>query len=77
MSNYTKLTSFASKDSLTSGSPSKVIRGSEIDAEYDALETAIQTKADLNNPTFTGTATFANVSITGSSTISKIDGGTF
>lgn len=77
MSNYTKLTSFASKDSLTSGSPSKVIRGSEIDAEYDALETAIQTKADLASPTFTGTATFANVSITGSSTISKIDGGTF
>ena len=77
MSNYTKLTSFASKDSLTSGSTSKVIRGSEIDAEYDALETAIQTKADLASPTFTGTATFANVSITGSSTISKIDGGTF
>lgn len=34
---YTKLTDFAVKDSLLSGNPAKVIRGTEIDAEFDAI----------------------------------------
>lgn len=55
MANYTKATNFASKDSLLTGNPSKLIRGSEIDAEYNAISTAIATKADTNSPTFTGT----------------------
>lgn len=55
MSNYTKLTNFATKDSLASGNPLKVIKGTEIDDEFEALETAIETKANLASPTFTGT----------------------
>jgi len=55
MSNYTKLTNFASKDSLASGNPLKVIKGTEIDDEFEAIETAVATKADLASPTFTGT----------------------
>jgi len=55
MSNYSKLTNFASKDSLASGNPLKVIKGTEIDDEFEAIETAIATKADLASPTFTGT----------------------
>lgn len=55
MANYTKATNFASKDSLLTGNPSKLIRGSEIDAEYNAIATAVATKADTNSPTFTGT----------------------
>ena len=55
MSNYTKLTNFASKDSLASGNPLKVIKGTEIDDEFEAIETAVSTKADLASPTFTGT----------------------
>jgi hypothetical protein len=55
MSNYTKLTNFASKDSLASGNPLKVIKGTEIDDEFEAIETAVGTKADLASPTFTGT----------------------
>ncbi len=55
MANYTKATNFASKDSLLTGNPSKLIRGSEIDSEYNAIATAIATKADTNSPTFTGT----------------------
>ena len=55
MSNYSKLTNFATKDSLASGNPLKVIKGTEIDDEFEAIETAIATKADLASPTFTGT----------------------
>jgi len=55
MSNYAKLTNFASKDSLASGNPLKVIKGTEIDDEFEAIETAVNTKADLASPTFTGT----------------------
>lgn len=57
MANYTKATNFASKDSLLTGNPSKLIRGSEIDSEFNAISTAIATKADTNSPTFTGTPT--------------------
>lgn len=55
MANYTKATNFASKDSLLTGNPSKLIRGSEIDAEFNSIATAVATKADTNSPTFTGT----------------------
>jgi hypothetical protein len=57
MANYTKLTNFASKDSLASGNPLKIIKGTEIDDEFEALETSITTKADTASPTFTGTPT--------------------
>lgn len=64
MSNYTKSTDFASKDTLPSGDSAKIVRGTEIDAEFEAIETAVATKANtsdvsstyapLNSPTFTG-----------------------
>ena len=55
MSNYTKATNFASKDALSTGNPSKVIKGTEIDAEFTAIASAISSKADSNSPTLTGT----------------------
>ena len=55
MSNYTKATNFASKDALSTGNPAKVIKGTEIDAEYTAIASAISSKADSNSPTLTGT----------------------
>lgn len=55
MSNYTKATDFASKDALLSGNPGKVIKGTEIDTEFNNIATAVSTKADLASPTFTGT----------------------
>lgn len=64
MSNYTKSTNFATKDSLASGNPLKVIKGTEIDDEFEALETAVATKADSASPTFTGTATIPTATIT-------------
>jgi hypothetical protein len=55
MSNYTKSTNFATKDSLSSGNPLKIVKGTEINTEFDNIQTAIATKADLVSPTFTGT----------------------
>lgn len=51
MSNYTKSTNFAAKDSLPSGNAGKVVKGTEINTEFDNIATAITSKADLNSPT--------------------------
>lgn len=91
MSNYVKSTNFATKDSLSSGDPLKIVKGTEINTEYDNIATAVATKADLASPTFTGTVviptatiTTANISggaitggtITGITDLAVADGGT-
>jgi hypothetical protein len=68
MSNYTKSTDFASKDSLATGNAAKIVKGTEIDTEFNNIATAIATKADSASPSFSGTATFATVSATTVST---------
>jgi hypothetical protein len=55
MSNYTKSTNFATKDALPSGDPLKIVKGTEIDTEFNNIATAITSKADTASPTFTGT----------------------
>lgn len=55
MSNYVKATNFASKDSLPTSDPAKIVKGVEIDNEYNAIASAISSKADTNSPTLTGT----------------------
>jgi len=57
MSDYTKSTNFATKDNLSSGNPLKIVKGTEIDTEFNNIQTAVATKADLASPTFTGTPT--------------------
>lgn len=57
MSSYTKSTDFASKDALLTGNPLKVVKGTEIDDEFNAIQTAVNSKADLNSPALTGTPT--------------------
>jgi hypothetical protein len=57
MSDYTKSTNFATKDALSSGNSLKIVKGTEIDTEFNNIATAIATKADLTSPTFTGTPT--------------------
>jgi hypothetical protein len=54
MSDYTKATNFTLKDGLTTGDPQKIIKGSELDAEYVAISNAISSKANSDSPTFTG-----------------------
>ena len=86
MSDYTKSTNFATKDNLSSGNPLKIVKGTEIDTEFNNIQTAIATKADLASPTFTGTVviptatiTTANISggtITGITDLAVADGGT-
>jgi hypothetical protein len=63
MSDYTKATNFTLKDGLTSGDPGKVIKGSEIDDEFDLIASAIASKADINNPGLTGTPTAPTASV--------------
>jgi len=82
MSNYVKATNFTAKDALLSGNPSKIVKGQEIDAEFNSIATAIATKADTNSPTFTGIVTAsggitANITgnITGTSTSIANSGG--
>jgi hypothetical protein len=54
MSDYIKATNFAVKDGYTTGDPRKVVKGTEINEEFNAIATAIGTKADKESPTFTG-----------------------
>jgi hypothetical protein len=55
MASYVKATDFASKDALLTGDPAKIIKGTEIDTEFNAISVAISTKADTVSPTFIGT----------------------
>lgn len=57
MSDYIKATNFTSKDSLATGDVGKVVKGSELDAEFTAIAAAIASKGDINSETFTGTPT--------------------
>lgn len=40
MTTYTKATNFAAKDALLTGNPAKVVKGTEIDAEFTAIQAA-------------------------------------
>jgi hypothetical protein len=55
VSDYTKSTNFASKDNLSSGNSLKIVKGTELDTEFNNIATAVATKADLTSPTLTGT----------------------
>lgn len=46
MSDYSKSTDFAAKDGLASGNPSKIIKGEEIDDEFNAIATAVSSKSN-------------------------------
>ena len=54
MSNYVKATNFLIKDSLVSLDPAKLIKGTEIDTEFNAIATAVSSKADTNSTVLTG-----------------------
>ena len=49
MSNYTKTTNFATKDSLPSGNPAKIVKGTEIDTEFNNIAVAVATKPDTGS----------------------------
>jgi len=68
MTAYTKSTNFATKDTLTSGDPLKIVKGTEINTEFDNIATAVNSKSDTASPTFTGTVTIPILSVTGAGT---------
>jgi hypothetical protein len=70
MSNYTKTTNFASKDNLSPGNPLKIVKGTEIDTEFNNIQTAVGTKTDNASAAITGG------SITGITDLAVADGGT-
>jgi hypothetical protein len=73
VSNYTKVTNFTAKDSLVTGNPSKLVKGSEIDSELSSVAVAIATKLDsttaastyapLASPALTGVPTAPTATI--------------
>lgn len=82
MTNYVKATDFAAKDALVTGNPAKLVKGTEIDAEFTLIEAAISSKANLASPTFTGTVVGVNLTLSGDLTVGgdftgTIDGGTY
>lgn len=57
MSSYTKATNFASKDALASGNALKIVKGTEIDNEFNAIAVAVNSKIEGYNAGLTGTPT--------------------
>lgn len=57
MSNYSKTTDFAAKDALSTGNANKIVKGTEIDDEFSAIQTAVNSKANTNSPALTGAPT--------------------
>ena len=72
MTNYTKSTNFATKDTLTSGDPLKIVKGTEINTEFDNIQTAVNSKADTASPTFTGTSSLVNITVSGTAAITGV-----
>jgi hypothetical protein len=54
MAQYTKATNFAAKDALLPSDPDKIIKGTEFDDEFNAIQTAVNSKSNAISPTFTG-----------------------
>jgi len=69
MADYLKSTNFATKDALPSGNPGKIVKGTEIDTEFNAIADAVESKADLLNPTFSGLLTTDTLATTSSANI--------
>ena len=57
MSSYVKSVDFSAKDALAQGNPNKIIKGTELNDEFNAIATAVGTKADLASPAFLGNPT--------------------
>tara|TARA_R110000796_G_scaffold69170_4_gene157983 strand:+ start:2438 stop:4141 length:1704 start_codon:yes stop_codon:yes gene_type:complete len=72
MTDYTKSTNFAVKDTLPTGDPGKVIKGTEFDAEFNNIQTSNNSKANKANSALTGVTTIASATIT----TADINGGT-
>jgi hypothetical protein len=71
MSNYTIAVDWSGKDALSDSDAEKVISGSDFNTEFTALQTAVNTKADIN-----GSASEAFAASTVTATTGTITTGT-
>jgi hypothetical protein len=76
VSNYTKSTDFAVKDGLSSGNPAKLVKGTELNTEFNNIVSAIASKADIDNVALTGTTTAVNLTVSGTLE-ATLNGGTY
>ena len=74
MTDYIKIVNYAIKDALNTGDPAKIIRGTEFNVEFQAIEDAMGTKADAHDGVHTGDTTFQNIAV---SNTMEIGGSTF
>jgi hypothetical protein len=65
MSDYQKTVDFAVKDTLVSGDPLKIVKGTEIDTEYLNIQTAVATKVEAHSGHHTGNTVIDNLEVTG------------
>lgn len=56
MTDYTKTVDFAAKDALLTGNPAKLVKGTEIDTEFNNIATAVATKLETNDAIGTPTS---------------------
>jgi hypothetical protein len=49
MANYTKTTDFAAKDSYLTGNPDKLVKGTELDTEFNNIANNFTSKYDSND----------------------------
>jgi hypothetical protein len=75
LTDYTKATNFTSKDSLSTGNPLKIVKGTEIDTEFNNIQTAIATKTDNATAAITG-GSITGVTISSITDLAVTDGGT-
>ncbi len=68
---------FLNKDSLPSGDPNKIIKGADFEVEFLAIESMSQSKMNTTNPTFGGTMTGVNLTLSGTLDVGLIDGGLY
>jgi len=54
MSDYSRSIDFTAKDALTTGDPNKIVKGSDMDSELDAIGTASVTKSNKYPPVASG-----------------------
>ncbi|CAB4147824.1 hypothetical protein UFOVP507_50 [uncultured Caudovirales phage] len=69
MSDYLKSTNFSTKDTLPSGNASKIVKGTELDTEFNAIASSSASKADILNPVFSGLLTTDTLTTTGAANI--------
>jgi hypothetical protein len=74
MSNYNIQVSWSGKDALSDSDPAKIISGADFQTEFEAVKTAVNTKADINGTTgedfdCADLTVAGNIAVTGTVTI--------